>query len=87
MNEEDIFCGLCKKKIGSNIIDTEKPCYHILITEFTEVKKLGSQMESFMICGNCLLIKLGDIPKINKILSEKLIQEAKKYNERKMLPM
>jgi len=61
MSEEDVFCRDCEKKIGPNILDTEKPCYHILITEFTEIKKLGHQTDSFMLCNNCLIIKLGNI--------------------------
>ncbi|MBA7554397.1 hypothetical protein ES705_47016 [subsurface metagenome] len=83
---QDIFCGLCKNKIGPNIIYIEKPSYQILITEFTEEKKLGSQMETVMLCNNCFLITLGDIPKINKILSSQLIQEAKKNYEKKKFP-
>ena len=53
MRDTPKFCRDCKKKIGINIIDTEKPCYHILITKFTEIKKLGVQMDSFMLCKDC----------------------------------
>jgi len=55
MDEDSVFCRDCEKIIGPNIIDTEKPCYHILITEFTEIKKLGHQTDSFMLCKDCII--------------------------------
>ncbi len=54
MSEPDpILCRDCEEPIGLNIIDTEKPCYHILITGFTKHKHLGCQEDSFMLCKSC----------------------------------
>lgn len=53
MKKTDILCRDCEQPIGPNIIDTKKPCYHILISEFTETKRLGHQTDSFMLCKKC----------------------------------
>ena len=50
---EPILCRDCEEPIGINIIDTAKPCYHILITRFTKLKHLGCQEDSLMLCKLC----------------------------------
>lgn len=85
MSETAILCRDCEKIIGPNIIDTEKPCCHILITEFTEKYHLGRQEDSFLLCKNCFTKRLYDLfkkemPKLGTCKICKLSKYVRKTN-------
>ena len=61
MSETSVFCRECENIIGPNIIDTKKPCYHILITKFSMKKPLGYHEDSFMLCEKDFLKIFGTI--------------------------